>query len=113
MNEYLFIYRGGIPDGPPPSAEQMEGVMKRWTAWFGKLGEEGNLKDWGAPLQREGKRIAAGGSITDGPFTEGKEVVGGYSIIKANDLAHAAQLAQTCPMIVDGGSVEVRAIQPM
>jgi hypothetical protein len=113
MNEFLFIYRGGMSDGPPPSAEQMEAVMQKWQKWFGKLGEEGNLKDWGAPLQREGKRVAAGGVITDGPFTEGKEVIGGYSVIKANDLAHAAQIAKGCPNFDTGGTVEVRAIAPM
>ena len=113
MNEFVFLYRGGMSDGTKPSPEQMEAVMKRWQAWFAKLGEEGRLKDLGAPLQREGKLVAFGGVITDGPFVEGKEVIGGYSIIKAADLNEAATIAKGCPTFETGGSVEVRPVQAM
>ncbi len=114
MNEFIFLYRGGMNNqNTPPSAQEMEAQMKRWQAWFGKLGEEGKLKDWGAPLQREGKHVAAGGVITDGPFSEGKEVIGGFSIIKAKDLSEAAQIAKGCPVFEAGGSVEVRPVQAM
>ena len=112
MNEFVFLYRGGMGD-TQPSPKEMEAIMKRWQDWFAKLGQEGKLKDWGAPLQREGKRVASGGVITDGPFTEGKEVIGGYSIIKAKDLAEAAQIAKGCPAFDTGGSVEVRPVAPM
>jgi hypothetical protein len=113
MNEFVFLYRGGMSDGAQPSPKEMEAIMQRWQGWFKKLGEEGKLKDWGAPLQPKGKHVAAGGVITDGPFSEGKELIGGYSIVKATDLAEAAMLAQGCPIIEDGGSVEVRALAPM
>ena len=112
MNEFVFLYRGGMSERQP-SPDEMQAIMKRWTDWFAKLGQEGNLKDWGAPLQREGKRVAAGGVISDGPFTEGKEVIGGFSIIKAKDLAEAAQLAKGCPTFDTGGWVEVRPVAPM
>ncbi len=113
MNEFVFLYRGGMSDGAQPSPKEMEAIMQRWQAWFAKLGEEGKLKDWGAPLQREGKHVAAGGVITDGPFSEGKEIIGGYSIIKAADLSEAAAIAKGCPTFDTGGSVEVRPIAPM
>ena len=113
MNEFVFLYRGGMSDGAQPSPQEMEAIMQRWQAWFAKLGEEGKLKEWGAPLQREGKVVAGGGAITDGPFAEGKEVIGGYSIIKAKDLAEAATIAKGCPALETGGRVEVRAIAPM
>ncbi|MDP4198104.1 MAG: YciI family protein [Bacteroidota bacterium] len=112
MNEFVLLYRGGMSAGTP-SPEQMEAIMQRWQTWFAKLGEEGKLKDWGAPLQREGKHVAAGGVVTDGPFTDGKEIVGGYSIIKARDLAEAATIAKGCPAFDTGGSVEVRPVAPM
>lgn len=111
MNEFVFLYRGGMGTNPTP--EQREASMKRWQAWFAKLGEEGKLKDWGAPLTQKGKHVAAGGVITDGPFAEGKEVIGGFSIIKAKDLADAAQIAKSCPTFETGGSVEVRQVAPM
>ncbi|HEX5317496.1 MAG TPA: YciI family protein [Candidatus Kapabacteria bacterium] len=113
MNEFIFLYRGGMNNGTKPSPEVMEAQMKRWQDWFGKLGQEGQLKDWGAPLQHEGKHVAAGGVITDGPFAEGKEVIGGYSIIKAKDLTEAAKIAKGCPVFEFGGSVEVRPVAPM
>ncbi|MFI5264834.1 MAG: YciI family protein [Candidatus Kapaibacterium sp.] len=112
MNEFVFLYRGGM-DSAVASPEQMQAQMKRWQDWFAKLGNEGKLKDWGAPLQRDGKRVAVGGVITDGPFSEGKEVIGGFSIIKAKDLSEAAAIAKGCPVFEAGGNVEVRQVQPM
>ncbi len=112
MNEFVLLYRGGM-DGTQASPQEMEANMKRWQNWLGKLGEEGKLKDFGVPLQREGKRVAVGGVITDGPFSEGKELIGGFSIIKAKDLAEAATIAKGCPVFENGGSVEVRPVQPM
>ncbi len=112
MNEFVFLYRGGMSREDRSPAE-MEASMKRWQAWFAKLGEEGKLKDWGIPLQSEGKHVAAGGLITDGPYSEGKEVIGGFSVIKAKDLAEAAQIAKGCPTFESGGTVEVRPVQAM
>jgi hypothetical protein len=104
MNEFLYVYRGG--SGAAPSPEEMQKVMQRWMAWFKELGS--NLKDGGQPLDRTGK-VLKGKSTTDGPFAE-KDLVGGYSIVLAKDLGHAAELAKGCPMLADGGSVEVRPI---
>ncbi len=62
----------------------------------------------------DGKNVAAGGVITDGPFAEGKEVIGGFSIIKAKDLAEASEIAKGCPIFeFPDGRVEVRPVQPM
>ena len=112
MNEFIFLYRGGM-DSATVSPDVMEAQMKSWQDWLGKLSQEGRLKDFGAPLQRSGKLVASGGVITDGPFSEGKEVIGGYSIIKANDIAEASALAKDCPVFNAGGSVEVRPVQAM
>ncbi len=111
MNDFVLLYRSGT--GSQPTPEEREGNIKRWQAWFAKLGEEGKLKDWGAPLTLEGKRVSSGGVITDGPYAEGKEVIGGFSIIKAKDLAEAAQIAKGCPAFETGGTVEVRPVQAM
>ncbi len=113
MNEFVFLYRGPSNNNWQASPQEMEAQMKRWQDWFSQLGQEGKLKDWGAPLQRDGKRVAAGGVITDGPFSEGKEIIGGFSIVKAKDLAEAAEIAKGCPLFLNGGSVEVRPVQAM
>ena len=68
----------------------------------------------GQPLNGEGKIVRNQGAIiTDGPFAEGKEVVGGYLIVKANDLNHATEMSKDCPIFEHNGFVEVREIMPM
>lgn len=104
MNEYLFIYRGGEMSHEPAVREQ---TMRKWGAWFTKLRADGHLKSPGQPLERAGK-VVRGASVTDGPYAETKEVVGGYSIVTATDLAQAVELAKGCPLHDAGGSVEVR-----
>ena len=51
--------------------------------------------------------------MTDGPFAEAKDLVGGYTLVQANDLAQAAELTSGCPIFDVGGSVEVRPIMKM
>jgi hypothetical protein len=51
--------------------------------------------------------------VTDGPFAEAKDVVGGYSVVIAKDLSHAAELSQGCPIFDNGGFVEVRSVMAM
>jgi hypothetical protein len=113
MNEFVFLYRGGMSDAVQPSPEEMQQQMTRWQTWLEKLSKEGVLKDFGSPLQNQGKRVAAGGVITDGPFSDGKELIGGYSIVKASDLSNAADIARGCPIFEYGGTVEVRPVAPM
>ena len=113
MNEFVFLYRGGLSDGKQPSPKEMEEQMKLWQVWGEELGREGRLKDFGQPLQRAGKIVAKGGAITDGPFAGGKEIIGGYSIVKAKDLTEAATIAKGCPVFNTGGYVEVRPVQAM
>ena len=90
----------------------MQAHMQHWQAWFTKLGEEGKLKDWGSPLQQEGKRVVAGGVITDGPYAEGKEVIGGFWIIQVNSKQEAIEWAQRCPA-KDGDVIEIRQVWEM
>ena len=108
MNEFVFLYRCGER---PSSAEQGQQVMQKWMAWFQSLAENGHIVDRGQPLERSGK-IVQGPSktVTDGPFAEAKDVVGGYTLIKADDVAQAAELARGCPILERGGHVEVRPV---
>src|SRR5438094_10429885 len=124
MNEFLFLYRGGANNAgetdrqrsasAKPSPKEMEAMMQRYQTWFAKLGEEGKIKDMGAKLGGESKIVSSGGIITDGPYSEGKEVIGGYMIIRAADLNEAATIAKESPMMDSGGgSLEIRPIAPM
>lgn len=112
MSQYLFLYRP--PEGPPLSPQQMAEVMPVWMAWMKSLDERGHLKHAGNPLERKGKIVRGKPqTVSDGPFAEAKDLINGYTLIEASDLAQAAELAKGCPMLDGGGSVEVRAVAPM
>lgn len=113
MKEFMYLFRGGDGVRAQQSPEQMQEHMQKWGAWMQGLAESGNFVA-GLPLQSEGAVVAqAGALITDGPFAEGKEVVGGYLIVKANDLEHAVELSKGCPIYEHEGTTEVREIMPM
>src|SRR5579871_964263 len=108
MNEYVFLYRGG---SRPTSPEEGQQIMQKWFAWFKDLGAKGQVANSGQPLEPAGKVIeGTAKSITDGPYAEAKDLVGGYSVIKAKDLAEAAEIAKGCPILERGGKVEVRPV---
>jgi hypothetical protein len=110
MNEFVFLYRGG---DRPESAEQNQQAMQKWMAWFKDLSAKGHVIDRGQPLERTGKIVGTGKVISDGPFAEMKDVVGGYTLIKAADVSQAAELAKGCPLLDRGGRVEVRPVMKM
>ena len=109
MSEFTFLYRGSDPTA---SAEQMQKTMQKWVAWFKDLSAKGHIKDPGHPLERTGKVVRGQQkSVHDGPYAEAKDVVGGYTLIEAKDLAQAVELSKGCPILEVGGSVEVRPIR--
>lgn len=111
MSEFTYLYRGGNMDGSP---EEQQKRIQKWTAWFKELTEKGYLKAIGNPLESAGKVVKGEKkSVTDGPFAEAKDVIGGYSIIEARDLEQAAEIAKGCPILEASGSVEVRPIRKM
>jgi len=68
----------------------------------------------GQPLERTGKVVSgAQKTVVDGPYTEAKDTVGGFSIVEARDLDQAVELSRGCPVLDGGGSVEVRAVMKM
>jgi hypothetical protein len=111
MSEFLFIYRGGAAASGPEHTQQ---IMQKWMTWMKDLGEKGHIKDIGHPLEKTGKLVAGKAkSVTDGPYAETKDIVGGYSLIEAKDLDQAAQVSLGCPIFETGGMVEVRPIMKM
>jgi hypothetical protein len=104
------LYRGGLPRPASPEAQQQ--IMQKWMVWMKELAEKGHIIDRGQPLERTGK-IVRGTMITDGPFAEAKDVIGGFTLIKADDVTQAAELAKGCPIHERGGDVEVRPVMQM
>jgi len=111
MAEFLYLYRGGSRGATPAESDQ---IMQKWMNWFKELTASGNLKDGGQPLEAEGKVVKSkAGPITDGPFAEAKDLVGGYTLVAAASLDRAAELAKGCPILERGGAVEVRPIMKL
>jgi len=107
MNKFMFLFRGGER---PTSPEGMQAQMQKWMDWIQRLRTQGKYIA-GDPLQGGGKVLKSRKIITDGPFAEGKEIVGGYFLVNAETLDEASELAKDCPIFESGGSVEVRALQ--
>ena len=111
MSEFIYLYRGGDSAGYNASPEEMQKTMQKWVAWMKQLGEQGHLKAIGNPLEPAGKVVKAKGrTITDGPYAEAKDLIGGYTLIEAKDIDEAAELAKGCPHFDSGGDVEVRPV---
>ena len=116
MSEFLYLYRNEAPSKsqPGPSPEQMQNSMQKWMAWMKELGEKGHLKDIGHPLEGTGKQVKGKQkAVTDGPYAESKDIIGGYTLVEARDIAHAVELSLGCPIFESGGNVEVRPIMKM
>jgi hypothetical protein len=107
-SEYLVISRGHWDKDL--SSEEIQIAIDKFYTWIDRLVEEGKMKP-GQRLAREGK-IVSKHSVTDGPFAEAKEVIGGYWFILANSLEEAAELAAGNPCLACGLVYEVRPIDP-
>jgi hypothetical protein len=109
MNKFLFIYRGGSEAARKMTPEEMQQHMQKWETWIGQAMQQGWMLDPGDALTPEG-RVVNAKVVTDGPFVEAKEIVGGFSIVGADSIDAAAQLAKGCPGLLVGGTVEVRLL---
>jgi len=111
MAKFLFVYRGGgdVYRTMPPDEQQQ--MMQRWQGWLGEGFQKGWLLDAGDGLQKERRVVNAKKVVTDGPFVETREVIGGFSIVQADTLDAAAELAKGCPVLLVGGAVEVGPLE--
>ena len=110
MSEFVYLFRNGEKMSP----ETMQEQMTKWVAWMKELGEKGLLKSPGHPLERSGKLVSgAKKTVTDGLFTEAKDIIGGYMLIEARDIDHAVEISRGCPIFNAGGAVEIRPTMRM
>jgi hypothetical protein len=111
MSEFLFLFRGGDKLATPA---EMQAGMQKWVAWMNDLRAKGHFKA-GQPLDDKAGKVVSGKkkAITDGPFAEAKDLVGGYMLIAARDLNEATELSMGCPIFERNGVVEVRSIMTM
>ena len=112
MPNFLYVFRGGM-SSRTFSPKEMQESMQKWGAWIQQLTKSGNFKA-GDPLEKGGKVVRGSKKVvTDGPYAEAKDVVGGYLLVSAANLDEAVELSRGCPIFDNDGSVEVRQIQQM
>jgi hypothetical protein len=111
MSEFMLLVRGKDPLLSSP--EKLQKRMETYVAWMQKMMAEGRYKG-GQPLEEgEGKLLKNKEEVvSDGPFMEVKEMIGGYVIISANDINEAVEIAKTCPLLNDF-QLEVRKLKAM
>lgn len=108
MEKYMFIFFDG--DTSNLSPEEQQAAMEKWFEWVEKLRSQNRYVE-GEALLPAGKTISGTKKVvTDGPFTESKEVVGGYFIVLAKDFNEAVELAQDFPDFHLGGKIQVREV---
>jgi hypothetical protein len=109
MKDFMLIFLNGSSAGQL-SPEEMQDNMQQWFAWIEKLKAK-DIYVSGEALLPAGKTVKGPkGLVTDGPFAESKELVGGYFIIKAASIEEAAEIAKDCPDLALNGNVEVREV---
>ena len=111
MSEFVFLFRSTEEDrrevmGTPDRAQK---AIQAWITWMRDLEARGLMKSYGRPLETGGK-VVRRESVTDGPFAETKDIVLGFIVVEARDLAHATELAAGCPLLAGEGSVEIRPV---
>lgn len=108
MKEFIFLFRTAGDARANISESDFAVLEKRWYDWIGGIAAQGKLVSNGMRLNMDGKVLKAGGVVTDGPFVEIRERLGGFIVVKADSMDEAVTLAHGCPALEIGGSVEVR-----
>lgn len=100
MANFLLLYTGG--GNMPATPVEQQQIMQDWTNWFTKI--SASVVDGGNPFTPAAKNIASNGHVTDGPVGT---MATGYSVIKADSLAAATELAKGCPQLKAGGQITI------
>lgn len=111
---FMLLFRNTGPENHQHlSADERQQLVTRWNAWFEGLLAEGKAVE-GQPLEMETRVVSGtGGSrVTDGPFPEAKEAIGGYVKLLVRDMDEATAIAQRHPGLAYGLIVEVRQMTP-
>src|ERR1039457_1145208 len=97
MKDFLLVFRNDYKAQPKASPEEMQASMKQWMDWIGGIAAQNKLTNPGNPLGSAGKVVRPNNVITDGPYTEIKELIGGFTIVKADNIAIASLTSTLTP----------------
>ncbi len=113
MEKYLLLFRGGKHHNPTNPPEVMKAHVQKMMDWIGDLSKKG-VYVGGSALERTGKQVTGTSkTVTDGPYIEAKEMIGGYVVVNAEDINQAVEFSKGCPNLEMEGVVEVRPFQKM
>jgi hypothetical protein len=115
QSSFMLIFRDTTPEKYDAlSPEERKRSLDRWNAWYDGIAANGQMQH-GHPLHPGGRLVTSrrGDAVFDGPFSEAKEAIGGYFLIRARDLDEATGIARKCPNLEYGMTVEVRPVATM
>ena len=113
MPKYMLLLHERTGEGGDLSPEEIQGVIQKYRDWSQRMGEAGKLVGGDKLTDDDGKVLRPDGggvAVTDGPYAETKEVIGGYFQIEAGDYAEAVEISKTCPHLAFGGGIEIRQV---
>jgi len=111
MEKFMFLFRGSDVYQPGQSPEALQALKQKLIHWIGDLAKKG-VHVASEPLQPTGKQVSgAKKTVTDAPFGEAREVIGGCTIVLAKDINEAVEIAKGCPILESNANVEIRPIQ--
>jgi hypothetical protein len=110
MEKFLFIIREDLSKLKKWGEEERYNGVREMDAWVKHLLQNGNYVS-GDALHIKGSYVTKDDVLSDGPFIEAKEGISGFLSVEANNLHHAALIAQTCPLVQSGNmAIEVRPL---
>ena len=114
MGDFLVVYEGGNKAWQKTSPKELQAVMEEWGAWFKALESKGVLRNPGSALAPGGAVISRNGNgfVTDTTMAEVKELIGGFTVIRADSVEKAAEIAQGSPFLKNNPNGRIR-VQPV
>lgn len=113
MKQFLLLLHEDVEKLNELSPKEMQDLANAHMNWANKLAEAGHLIS-GDGLQENGVLISGKNCVVkDGPYLESKEIIGGYYLLKADNIETIVKLAKDCPTHHYGGTTEIRQIMEM
>lgn len=113
MKDFLLIYRADYSSMATRSEEELQAMTKRYMDWVGGMAASNSLVDRGNRLAPTGRTVSTGDVVTNGPYTEIKEFIGGYTIVKGESYDDVVALMKGSPVFELNGKIEIREISPL
>ncbi len=113
MKDFVLIFRSDSRVEVKLTPEGLATMSKDWENWMGGIAAQNKLVSPGKRLGFDGRSVKPGNIVTNGPYAEIKEMIAGLTIIRADSIEEATEIAKNCPILNGGGNVEVRDVIPM